>query len=97
MEERKLKGKKEIYKEGKRENEKERKKERKKNIEDPKVKLKLATVVEGDQKASFSIAYEPMCWGGRYSFPWIAPLYPLPYCLFANGLGDLGPIQVTSY
>ena len=25
---------------------------------------------------SFSIAATPRCWGGRYSFPWIAPLYP---------------------
>ena len=42
---------------------------------------KLATVVEGDQKAPFSIATIPRCWGGRYSFPGIAPLYPrcVPY------------------
>ena len=33
---------------------------------------KLATVVEGDQKAIFSIATTPRYWGGR----WIAPLYP---------------------
>ena len=26
--------------------------------------------------APFSIATTPMCRGGRYSFPWIAPLYP---------------------
>ena len=26
-------------------------------------------VVEGDQKAPFSIATSPMCRGGRYSFP----------------------------
>ena len=36
--------------------------------------VKLATVVERDPKASFSIATTPMCWGGRYSFPRIAPL-----------------------
>ena len=36
---------------------------------------KLATVVEGDQKAPFSIATTPRCRSGRYSFPWIAPLY----------------------
>ena len=44
-------------------------------------KVKLATVVEGDQKAPFSIATTPRCTGGRYSFPWIAPLYPryVPY------------------
>ena len=41
-----------------------------------KVKVKLVTVVEGDQKAPFSIATTPRCKRGRYSFPWIAPLYP---------------------
>ena len=42
---------------------------------------KLATLVESDLKAPFPIATTPMCRGGRYSFPWIAPLYPwsLPY------------------
>ena len=42
---------------------------------------KLATVVEGDQKAPFSIATTPRSSGGRYSFPWIALLYPryVPY------------------
>ena len=39
-------------------------------------KVKLATVVEGDPKAPFSIATTPRCRGGCYSFPWIAPLYP---------------------
>ena len=44
-------------------------------------KVKLATVVEGDQKAPFSIATTPRCRGGRYSFLWIAPLYSryVPY------------------
>ena len=37
---------------------------------------KLATAVGGDQKAPFSIATTPICRGGRYSFPSIAPLYP---------------------
>ena len=37
--------------------------------------FKLATVVEGDPKAPFSIATTPR-YRGRYSFPWIAPLYP---------------------
>ncbi len=32
-------------------------------------KIKLATVVEGDPKAPFSIATTPRCRGGRYSFP----------------------------
>ena len=45
-------------------------------LEIVKSKLKLATVVEGDQKAPFSIATTPRRRGGRYSFPWIAPLYP---------------------
>ena len=39
-------------------------------------KVKLATVVEGDQKASFSIASTQRCREGRYSFSWIAALYP---------------------
>ena len=37
---------------------------------------KLATIVEGDPKAPFSIATTPRCRGGRYSIPRIAPLYP---------------------
>ena len=41
-----------------------------------KCKVKLATIVEGDPKAPFSIATTPRCRGGRYSIPWIAPLYP---------------------
>ena len=36
---------------------------------------KLATIVEGDPKAPFSIATTLRCRGGRYSFPWIAPLF----------------------
>ena len=39
-------------------------------------KLKLATVVEGDPKASFSITTITRCREGCYSFPWIATLYP---------------------
>ena len=35
----------------------------------------LATVVEGDQKAPFSIATTPRCRVEGYSFSWIAPLY----------------------
>ena len=43
--------------------------------------VKLVTLVEGNPKAPFSIAPIPRCRGGRYSIPWIAPLYPwsLPY------------------
>ena len=36
--------------------------------------LLLATVVEDDPKAPFSIATTSKCRGGRYSFSWIAPL-----------------------
>ncbi len=45
------------------------------------VKVKLVTVVEGDQKAPFPVATTSRCRRGRYSFPWIAPLYPryVPY------------------
>ena len=32
------------------------------------IKVKVATIVEGDQKAPFSIATTPRCRGGRYSF-----------------------------
>ena len=39
-------------------------------------KVNLATVVEVDQKAPFSIATTLSCREGSYSFPWIAPLYP---------------------
>ena len=39
-------------------------------------KVKLATIVEGDPKAPFSIATTRRCREGRYSIPWIAPLYP---------------------
>ena len=31
------------------------------------IKVKLATIVEGDPKAPFSIATTPRCRGGRYS------------------------------
>ena len=43
--------------------------------------LLLATAVEGDQKAPFSIATTLRCRGGCNSFPWIASLYPgyIPY------------------
>ena len=48
-------------------------------------RYKLATVVEGDPKAPFSIATIPRCRGGRYSFPWIAPLYPWYVAYIAEG------------
>ena len=40
------------------------------------VKVKLATLVEGDPKAPFSIATTPNCRREHYSIPRIAPLYP---------------------
>ena len=40
------------------------------------IAVKLATLVEGSPKAHFSIATTPRCREGRYSIPWIAPLYP---------------------
>ena len=39
-------------------------------------KVKLAIFIEGDPKATFSIATTPRCRGGHYSSLWIAPLYP---------------------
>ena len=44
----------------------------------------MATVVEGDPKAPFSIATTPRCRGGCYSFPWIAPLYLVPYFIMLS-------------
>ena len=35
----------------------------------------LASSLKGDPKTPFSIATTPICWRGRYSIPWIAPLY----------------------
>ena len=40
------------------------------------VKVKLAIVVEGKPKATFSKATIPRCSEERNSFPWIAQLYP---------------------
>ena len=39
------------------------------------IKVKLATIVEGDPKVPFLIATTPRCRGGHSSIPWIAPLY----------------------
>ena len=47
-------------------------------------KIKLVTVVEGDPKASFSIATTPRCRGERYSFLWIATLYFDPYLIMLS-------------
>ena len=45
------------------------------------IKLKMVTLVEGDQKAPFSVATTPRFRGRRKSFFWITPLYSwsLPY------------------
>ena len=45
------------------------------------LKVKLVTLVEDNPKAPFLIATTPKFREGRYSFTWIAPLYPwyLPY------------------
>ena len=40
------------------------------------VEVKLGTVAVGDLKVHFSIATTLRCREERYSFPWIAPLYP---------------------
>ena len=40
------------------------------------VKVKLATLVEGDPKAPFAIVTTLRCRGMHYSIPWIDPLYP---------------------
>ena len=37
-------------------------------------RVKLVPLVKVEPKAHFSIATTPRCRGGRYSFPWIAPL-----------------------
>ena len=41
-----------------------------------KVKVKLATVVKGHPKASFSLATTLRYWREYHYFPWIASLYP---------------------
>ena len=45
------------------------------------IKVKLATLVQGDPKTPFSIATTLRCRIGRYFIPWIAPLYSwsVPY------------------
>ena len=45
------------------------------------IKVKLATLVEGDPKAPFSIASTPRYREGHNLFPGIAPIYPwsIPY------------------
>ena len=40
------------------------------------VKVKFATLIEGNPKDPFSIDTTPRCRGRRYSIPWVSPLYP---------------------
>ena len=47
-------------------------------------KVKLATVVEGDPKAPFSIATTPWCMGGRYSFPRLLHFTLDPYLIMLS-------------
>ena len=55
--------------------------QKKKTSSDCEVSKKLATLVEGDQKAPFSITATPMFREGMLLLPLIAPLYcrSLPY------------------
>ena len=43
--------------------------------------VKLATLVEGDLKAPFSMATPPRCRGGRYSLPGLLHLTLDPYLI----------------
>ena len=47
-------------------------------------KVKLATIVEGNQKAPFSIATTPMCRGRRYSFPGLLYFTLDPYLIMLS-------------
>ena len=47
-------------------------------------KVKLATIVEGNPKAPFSIATTPMCRGGRYSFSGLLYFTLDPYLIMLS-------------
>ena len=47
-------------------------------------KVKLATIVEGNPKAPFSIATTTMCRGGRYSFPGLLYFTLDPYLIMLS-------------
>ncbi len=49
-----------------------------------KSKVKLATIVEGNAKAPFSIATTPRCRGGRYSFPGLLYFTLDPYLIMLS-------------
>ena len=42
------------------------------------------TIIEGHPKSSFSISSTPMCWGGRYSSPWISSVTLDLYLIILN-------------
>ena len=44
----------------------------------------VSIFVEGDLKATFSIATTPRCERGCYSFPWIIPLTLDPYLMIQS-------------
>ena len=46
--------------------------------------IKLATIVEGNPKAPFSIATTPRCRGGRYSFPGLLYFILDPYLIMLS-------------
>ena len=46
--------------------------------------IKLATIVEGDPKAPFSIATTPRCKGGPYSLPWLLRFTLDPYLIMLS-------------
>ena len=48
------------------------------------IKVKLATIVEGNPKAPFSIATTPRCRGGRYSFPGLLYFTLDPYLIMLS-------------
>ena len=48
------------------------------------IDIKLATIVEGNPKAPFSIATTPMCRGGRYSFPGLLYFTLDPYLIMLS-------------
>ena len=48
------------------------------------MKVKLATLVEGDPKAPFARATTLKCREGYYSIPWIAPVCLDPYLIMLS-------------
>ena len=50
------------------------------------IKVKFATVAEGDPKANITLTILTKCSGGRYSFPWVAQLYLLILSVKGSGI-----------